>query len=318
MLDFNKQAAEVRQFLLGQLPQASAEELEARVFADHDFAEEVEIIESELIADYHENNLSPEERTLFERKYLTSAANIQVVDYESVFREFIRGKLKEEDPRHKGRLVLDLTRPTESEAKVLPVESEPSKQGARFSRLRRFFVTRPVLANVTAAASLLLLVAACFWVLSAYLTRPSGGSAQTERRAMEAELARLNTASSASLQVTPDVTLDLKPTQRGGGATTRLRIGDFNRSGFVKMRLVLTQPGRADYRAVFLDDRGNELFAVEGLKAQNNSEGPQVQLLVPAKYFRPGDYRISLSVSNKGGTYEEVNSYALRVIEAKQ
>src|ERR1700749_5202221 len=139
MLDFNKHAADIRQFLLGQLPEESAQRVDARIFAERDFAEEVEIVEGELIADYHENNLSPEERALFEQKYLTSAANIQVVDYESVFREFIRGKLKEEDPRHKGHLGLaatPATAETESEAEVLPVQPEQLKQRTRFSQLR--------------------------------------------------------------------------------------------------------------------------------------------------------------------------------------
>lgn len=319
MLDIKKQTVEIRQFLLGRLQEEQAEKLENRIFADSDFAEEVEIVESELIIDYHENKLNPEERTLFERKYLTSAANLQVVDYEGVFREFIRGKLKEEDPLHKGRLELVTTSPTESEAKGSPVQTEQPKQGGRFSRLRRLFITRPVFANLTAAASLLLLLGIGFWGVKTYLTRPTGSdSAQIERRAIEAELARLNTAPSASLQVTPGVTVDLKPTQRGGGTIPRLIIGEFNRSSFVKLRLALTQVSTAHYRAVFLDARGDELFAVQALIAQDTSEGPQVHLLMPAKYFRPGDYQISLSVLNKSETYEEVNSYALRVIEAKQ
>lgn len=316
MLDFNKQVIEIRQFLLGQLREERAEELEVRVFADRDFAEEVEIVESELIADYHENTLNSEERTLFERKYLTTAANIQVVDYESVFGEFIRGKLKEEDPLHKGRLGVVAMSTTESEANVSPSRSEQSNPGIRFSWLRRFFTTRPVFANLTAAASLLVLLAVGFWGLSKYSTRPSGNdSAQIERRAIETELARLNTA---DLQVTPDATVDLKPTQRGGGIISRLRISDFARSSFIRLRLSLMQTSPAHYRAVFLDDRGNELFAIQDLTAQNTPDGPQIQLLVPAKYFRPGDYQISLSVFNKSGSYEEVNSYALRVIEAKQ
>src|SRR5436853_1928493 len=106
MLDIKKQIVEIRQFLLGQLREEQAEQLEKRIFADRDFAEEIDIAESELITDYHENKLNPEERTLFERKYLTSAANVRVVDYEGIFREFIRGKLKWEDPLHKGRLGL--------------------------------------------------------------------------------------------------------------------------------------------------------------------------------------------------------------------
>ena len=242
-----------------------------------------------------------------------------MVDYEGIFREFIRGKLKWEDPLHKGRLGLVATSSTESEAKFSPAQSELSKQRVRFSWLRRFFITRPVLANLTAAAGLLLLLTVVFWGLSTYLTRPAGDdSAQTERRAIEAELARLNTAPSTSLQVTPAVTVDLKPTQRGGGTISHLRIGDFNRSDFIRLRLGLVQTSPAHYRAVFLDDRGDELFAVQDLTAQNTSEGPQVQILVPAKYFRPGDYQISLSVFNKSRIYEEVNSYALRVLEAKQ
>lgn len=310
---------EIKQFLLGQLGVERSEQLERRIFADRDFAEEVEIVEGELIADYHDKNLSPEEQALFERQYLASAANAEAVNYEGVFREFISGKLREEDPLHKGQPDLAPAAAEGLQANVSPARTERPKRGARFSRLRGFFTARPAFVNVAVAASLLLLLAVVFWTVTTFLPRPGGGdSAQSERRAIEAELASLNGDPAAASRGRPGAAVDLKPAQRGGGAMSRLRLGDSDLDSFITLRLGLLEAGAGRYRAVFLDDKLDELFAVQDLTAHSTPEGPRVRLIVPAKYFRPGDYQISLSVLNRGGAYEEVNSYTLRVIEAGQ
>jgi hypothetical protein len=127
-------------------------------------------------------------------------------------------------------------------------------------------------------------------------------------------LARLNADAAVAVNIQESLSVNLNPMKRGAdGTITRLAIGDLNRSELIKLRLGLTQSGAERYRAVFLDDRRNELFAIPDLTAQNTPDGPQVHLLVPASYFKPGDYQIGLSALNKSGAYEEITSYALRV-----
>jgi hypothetical protein len=316
MTDLNRQTIEIRQFLLGQVQKKKAEQLEERIFADPDFAEEVEAVEGELIADYRAENLSPEERLLFEQKYLKTAAGLEAVEYESVFHEFIQAKLKKNAPLQEGPPGQAATVTAAAEKEIPPASPEEPKPEGGMPWLRQLFTGRPVFAGLMVAACLLLLAVGLWYTWR--LTRPSGGDAVwTERREREAELARLNTNAAVAANIKVGLSVDLKPMQRGGGTITRLPISDLSQSDLIKLRLSLTQSGAEHYRAVFLDDQRNELFAVPNLTAQNTSDGPQIHLLVPATYFKPGDYQISLSASNKNGGYEEINSYALRVVETR-
>jgi hypothetical protein len=316
MIDLNRQTIEIRQFLLGLMQEKKAERLEERIFADPDFAGEVEAVESELIVDYRAETLSPEERLLFEQKYLKTAAGLEAVEYESVFHEFIQAKLRENAPLQEeppGRVA---TVTATAGKEMPPASPEETKPEGGMSWLKQVFTGRPVFGGLMAAACLLLL-AIGFWY-TWRLIRPSGDDSMwAERRVREAGLARLNTNVALAANLKDGLSVDLRPMQRGGGTITRLAISDLSQGDLIKLRLSLTQSGAEHYRAVFLDDQRNELFAVANLTAQNTPDGPQIHLLVPATYFKSGDYQISLSASNKNGGYEELNSYALRVVESR-
>jgi len=59
------------------------------------------------------------------------------------------------------------------------------------------------------------------------------------------------------------------------------------------------------------------MFAIPNLTAHDTPQGSQVWLFVPAKYLKGGDYRVDLKATGKGSRYEEFNSYAFRIVEAK-
>ena len=315
MTDFNELSAEIRQFLLGQLSEERVERFEERIFAEDDFAEEVRIIEGELILDYHAGNLSPVERDLFAQKYLTSPAGLREVESESVFYELLRAKSTGNTQEsmangHPSPAPAETSLP-ESEADPPSAPREKPKQAGRLGRVRAFFTFRPVWAYTALVTSLSLLIIGGVLIGRLLLPPVNDESAQAERRAREGELARLN-QDAAALNGREVATLDLTPTQRSGGAMPRIVISDANRDGFVKLRLNLMQSGTARYRALFLDDRRRELFAIQNLAAQDTPDGPQIQLFVPAKYLKRGDYQIDLSVADNN---QEPGGYAFRVVE---
>lgn len=320
MTDSHEQAAEIRQFLLGRLSEERAERLEERIFADPAFAEEVEVAEGELIADHHAGTLDAEDRAAFERAYLKTAANLREVEFERVFGEFVRAK------RYAPAAALtadtasseSTAAATSSETIAAAASSETTpatvagprataERESFLSALRAFFRGRRALVGSALAACLLLV--AGVWLLSP--PRP-GDSAHVERGEAEAELARLNAAEAQHGR--PLVAVELRPAQRsGGGALPRIVPDRLEQNALLQLRLPLTQKSPAAYRAVFLDDRRRELFAVSGLTPRDTPAGPQVWLLVPARYFKRGDYQIDLRVAGDGGY--EVNSYGLRVLE---
>ncbi|HWS99941.1 MAG TPA: hypothetical protein VN256_06825 [Pyrinomonadaceae bacterium] len=315
MTDFNQSADEIRQFLLGQLPEERAERLEDRIFAESDFAEEVRIIEGELILDYQAGNLSPAERDLFVQKYLSSPAGLRAVESESVFYELVRAK-SADSPQVSVAIgdsssAAAETGAPESGADPPSAPREIPEQAGWLSRVRALFTERPVWAYTAVLSGLLLLTIG--GVLIQRLFRPPVGdaTAQAERQAREDELARLN-RDAAALNGREVATVDLTPTQRYGGAMPRVVINNADPDGLIKLRLNLMQSGAARYRALFLDDRRRELFAIQNLAAQNTLDGPQIQLFVPAKYLKRGDYQIDLSVSDNN---QEPGGYAFRVVE---
>src|SRR5437868_11554839 len=60
----------IRKYVLGQLAGADLEEIERRALTDDDFHEEVQILEDELVDQYVNAELSPNERRLFEKNFL--------------------------------------------------------------------------------------------------------------------------------------------------------------------------------------------------------------------------------------------------------
>src|SRR5215207_3353841 len=88
-------ATEIRQFLLGQLPEARSARIEERIFADDNFADEVEGAEAELAAEYRAGALGAEERALFEHLYLKNAAGRREVELDAALAEFVRAKLND-------------------------------------------------------------------------------------------------------------------------------------------------------------------------------------------------------------------------------
>src|SRR5690242_8247788 len=92
MKTFEQENQTIRQFLLGQLPDEQVEQLEDRIFTEPDFAEEVQIVEGELIADQQAGRLTPQESRLLSARYNATKANQFNLDYEEAVHEFVYSK----------------------------------------------------------------------------------------------------------------------------------------------------------------------------------------------------------------------------------
>src|SRR5881227_1771003 len=63
----------IKKYLLGQLAGADLAEIERRLLTDDEFYEEVQVMEDELVDEYVNAELSPDERRLFEKNFLADA-----------------------------------------------------------------------------------------------------------------------------------------------------------------------------------------------------------------------------------------------------
>ena len=299
MKNFDEQTAGIRRFLLRQLSEDDAAQIEEHIFNDAAFAEEVNIVEEELVAAYHAGELSPEERAYFERQYIATPAGLQLVEFEEVFGRFVSSRLDKAEPT---------TAPVEA-----PTVFAAPPSASRFSRLRAFFANRPAPAYSLLAACLALLVSGLWYLNSGGPAADAPSSATRQER--EQELARLNKEAGTPPGIVL-TTVVLEPAQRGVGAMARVDQAPPAPSGLIELHLNLPQTATPPYRAVFRNDRGDELFAVSGLPARSTPTGPQLRLYVRADYFTCGDYRIDLSATGKEGGYELLNSYPFRVVQS--
>jgi hypothetical protein len=303
MKNLDGQTAGIRRFLLRQLSEEDAAQIEERIFGDATFAEEVNIVEEELVAAYRAGELSAEEGAHFEQQYLATSAGLQLVEFDGVFGRFVNSRLDETEP-----MPVDTTAPVDTPAVVA---APPS--ASWLSRLRAFFADRPAPAYSLLAACLALLVSGLWYLNSKGPAADTPSSATRHER--EQELARLNKEAGTP----PGIVLtavELEPAQRGVAAMARVGQATPAPGGLIELRLNLPQAATPPYRAVFRNDRGDELFAVSDLPARPTPAGPQLRLYVPADYFTRGDYRIDLSATGKGGSYELLNSYAFRIVQA--
>ncbi|HKR21776.1 MAG TPA: hypothetical protein VJS17_04235, partial [Pyrinomonadaceae bacterium] len=260
MKAFTNEENTIRRFLLGQLPEQEQEQVEDRIFTDPDFAEEVQIIEHELIADDRAGKLTEDDRTSFANKYSTKA-NQATVDLEKAFSEFVCTK----------------TAGSVDELRVdQPVVRRTIPERTGFWQ-RLIPALGPAVVYPTAAVALVLLVGAVWYLVSHY-QNPANS-----RAVIEAELARLNAPGAPPQSVLS--TVDLEIAQRSGGAMGRITPGTTSPDGVFEFFLNLTEMSSRKYRAVVFDDRRKELFAIADLTAQGSDAGPRIRLVIPFKYL---------------------------------
>ena len=291
-----------RQFLLGNLPEQQAEDLEERIFLDPDLAEDLQIEEEELIADYHSGALSEAERQLFEQKYHSTEVNNQMLEYEATFREFVASK-----PPSERRLNLETNRIRTPKTELIELGNRQSPVDAVSSWLRSLFTSRPALAYSTAALGFIILAFAIWYLLPSR----GGPSYSAERRATEAALETLNAPTKIAALGFGNA-VELKPVQRFGDEAVRVGGENVTTDGLIRFRLNLTEGNASAYNATFLNEKHNELFTVPNIPVRATPTGAQLWIVVPIRYLNRGDYQIELTDAASGSSTPS-NSYPFRM-----
>lgn len=135
----NDEEKRVRSYLLGELPQEEIRQLEEKLLREEEFAEQVLLIEDELIEDYAGGDLPPGERKRFEEHFLST-------------------------PRRRLKLMtvrgLKSYTPVSADAKQLAADPSPRGWRFAFAWLRKLFFPRW---RAVAFAALILVVGVGLW-----------------------------------------------------------------------------------------------------------------------------------------------------------
>ncbi|MDX2029219.1 MAG: hypothetical protein SF339_01020 [Blastocatellia bacterium] len=285
----------IHRYLLGDLPEAEREALEAQWFSDSDAFERVWESENRLVDGYVRGRLSADERARFESHYLAS-------------------------PVHRRRV--EAARQLLAAADAQAPEREMSFLG----RIAAWFRLSPI-PQYALAAGVLLAAGAIFWLLRERGRMRSEhelriAAERIERERVEAELDRLKrerpptqpqpqpTTPAAPTATAPRTVFSflLSPTSVRGGAGQPLTLPAG--TDLVQLRLRV-DPGEwvrfeaaihtADRAPVW---RGRNLRARDGI----------VTLALPAARLPHNDYILTLSGAAADGRVEEINRYSFRIL----
>jgi hypothetical protein len=322
-------------YLLGDLPEEEQLRLEERFFSDHEYYQQLLALEDELRYDYAQSELSPRERELFEKRFLTSL-----------------------EERQKVELAQAVMRKLSQAAAVAPepVSDRPAA-GSWWQSLLAFFALQNPAVRFSLAAAVLVLALGPVWLLidsqrlrteiarlqtERTTERQASEQQAAERRArqdqmmgelerelererkertqLEQELAKQQAQAGRdtsnpqpshptflAMMLTPGLVRDVEGPKRLllPAGVDLLRLG-----------LEIRKKGEyRGYRAALQTLDGEEIWSQDLLRARPAASGQVVNLRLPARLLPAGDYMITLKGATAGGDFEEVGDYYFTVVK---
>lgn len=245
---------EIRDYLLGVLPEKQREEIEQRLFSDDDFHLEVEIVEEELFDDYLQNRLLELERRLFETHFLASPLRRQRLQFARAFNDKISSK---------------------TEVPVTPALPLPA----------RSFTAR--LYPYALAACFLLMA-----VLGTLDYRLSRSVQEEHDKAVS--LARQLENAGRQAQVVPKSIFQAELVPKGSRSGPQPQLIIPKDILALQFRLVVPANFRGPAQIDLLNDAGQSIFSQQGGQIERAGNQSLVSALIEARYLPPGDYLLRL------------------------
>ena len=322
----HKQEADARRFFLGEMSEAERRAFEEDFVADEALFERARVVEDELVEAYARGTLVPAERERFERNFLTSARRRGRV-------EFTRAML--------GRLA-------EGRGEAAPAKKtgEAAATPSAWDSIVNLFKT-PAFAYGAAFALLAVIVGALVLLRGpnrpevARQITPTPTAQPARATGNETPTAEGNAPVGPNANSPAKIPNDANNSSNAGGATPNVNqppqtprrpaetpapvlalfagaVRGEGRTPVLKLpqgaqgaRLQLHLESRdyKVYRAEVVDPDGAPVFRSGALSAS----GSIVNLYVPARSLRRGDYLVKLSALNPQKELESVADYSLRI-----
>jgi len=309
--------ARLTRYLLGAVSQTERENIEAEYLTDEGVFEQLLIAEDELVDAYARGELSDQERTKFEKNFLTSARGRDRVH----FSQALAGAV--------------------TDARPVPERVKPSPSPSFFAALRAALTPRVRVAGVTFAV---LLVTAFSWLLvERTRMRRELQELRTERdrlteqskelqRLADAERARSAELAAQVLQRGPEpvptepatnlppkrppadiIAFDISPGNVRGSGSTNLTVPSSVK--FIRLTLFDRPLMHQEYSAAIETADGKTVWRKKSFSFRPNvTPLDRVSLpSIPVSALPPGDYVLLLSGKQAKGNFEPVANYSFRI-----
>jgi hypothetical protein len=309
-------------YLLGSLPEERQLQVEGEFLSDDQRYERLLALENELFYDYAQNKLSPDERELFEKRYLSSEQN-----------------------RKTAMIASALARKMSESASVKTAEQGiADREPQRFwQSLKSYFVPQSAAMRVSQAA-LAVVSLALIWLAigivrlrnefnqfraqRAFQADQLRHQAQQERAradelnlklereadenaVLRQELSKMQAQSEGHAEKRPSViSLVLAPSIVRDQATGMKNL--YLPPGIRLLKLLLKLKGDVEYKsyqAILFTVEGAEKWSRDKLQAKRTGSGRSIDLWLPTMTLASGDYELRLKGYATDGTLEETGDY---------
>jgi hypothetical protein len=250
-----------KQYLLGNLSPPESEAIDLQIISDEDSEEKLLWAESELMEDYLDETLSPNEIELFKSNFLVSSERISQFKQISLMRNYAR----------------------RAATKTVSENACETAPEGFFEKLKKFFSHnwRPL----TAVSALVIVgIFAAF-----YLTA-------NNQTASEIEYAALNQKDLSDLEEFKPLT-NLSLTSgvfRDSGDARKLAENKLTEKVLFRLALPVQSNAPDKFAAELVKD-GRTVFTLNNLPFYNNPNGQELRLLLPSAELKKGNYQLKLT-----------------------
>lgn len=330
--EYNNQ--EIKEYLLGSLPEAETERFDELSFTDENFADALKSVENDLIDAYIHGELSATTLEKFNSYYLVSPLRREKVNFAKSFQV------------HAAQSIAK----TSSENSI-PAEPDPKQKDGFFSALNIF--ANPAFRWSFAAAALIFVAFGGFWIVKNRLNQPEIGTQvkQATPTPPDLELPKQlenNNAENSGKEVAaansddkppqnsqkekikklpnseppqkqspilPKATVAsfiLTPPLRGGNQIQSLSIPEKTVS--IAMKLQLESDDYTAYHVALVNDSEKNLWQSGRLKPKSKGSNKELNFSFPAKLLKSQIYSFTVSGIKADGAVEIISNYPFRSV----
>lgn len=300
-------------YLLGQLSEEEQLQVEAEFFADDTAHQQLLALEDELLYEFLQGRLTPEQGALFQAKFLVG----------------------EDSPARVALARAILEKAAQDSRQASPSSNGTGRLAAGLLPFLAAVPRRPAFSYAAAVAAVVTVGVLGWMIVETVRLRSEVGQLASEQNRRQRQLEQLinrqvdpvrqleeerSRRRDRELQVAQknlpaaSVALLLSPgLVRGSAAPARITLAPDAAQLNVNLQLEAAELAQR-YRAILRSATGAELWNQRGLRPQQGRPGPFVRVTLPARQLTAGDYELALGTTGASGRFEEVADYYFTVV----
>lgn len=308
----------IRKYLLDQLDETTAGEIDERITTDPNFFERVLLIEQELLEDVAAERLSVKDISRAEAIYAAGTKGGDELAFnKALYKIAETNRLNQKAATAAVSAASSSSSIEDNGGGDNDKEKEPLLPAERYSFKMIFGRYRLVFAALAGGFLLICGLSLVIW----YRQSPPAAEVAV-RSGIERELAQLNrekiNGSSSGSPVNARLQeIILQSNDQRDVSSPMPKIVVSASDVIISFKISLLENHEKLYTAVFMDEQGVELFSVSDLQPRLSEQGTAfISVLVPAKFLHPGDFQIRLMERLPNDELSTAgSSYAFRIIK---